>query len=294
MNDLWHANTPEARLFRENARSFNNAVCLTSIKVNMRHFKKGFNPSIIFEGKATQLAGPLKAADGEQPCFAQLYVHDPVLESSLRFKNMVIPANMSHAQKRVIENILTKIQKLLHNLNPFVQDFKQVIEIPIEEFGHGKIVISAKARPTGEHKRRYNTQINLQEVSILTNSMPHDLVLQPRGGSLQKISDLNPKGMPLHFTLLFPYGTYGWDPDRKHADGKRRVTTREFYVYHLNQRDIDRDYIHLAGRLFQEWICMAWVAVENQKLNYQRMNQKALRADSLRALKRQPRTREDS
>ena len=163
LNDLWHANTPEARLFRENARSFNNAVCLTSIKVNMRHFKKGFNPSIIFEGKATQLAGPLKAADGEQPCFAQLYVHDPVLESSQRFKNMIIPANMSNAQKKVLECVLTKIQNLLHSHNPFVRDFKQVIEIPVEELGHGKIIISAKARPTGEHERRYNSQINLQE-----------------------------------------------------------------------------------------------------------------------------------
>ena len=55
-------------------------------------------------------------------------------------------------------------------------------------------------------------QVNLQEVSILTNSQPHDLVLQRRGGGLQNISDLNPKGMPLHFTLLFPHGTYGWDP----------------------------------------------------------------------------------
>ena len=116
-------------------------------------------------------------------------------------------------------------------------------------------------------------------MSILTNSEPHDLVLQLRGGELQSISDLNPKGMPLHFTLLFPHGTYGWDLTMRHTDGKRRVTTREFYVYHLNIR-YATDFIHLAGRLFQEWICMAWVAVENQKLMYQRMNQKALRADS--------------
>ena len=105
------------------------------------------------------------------------------------------------------------------------------------------------------------------------------MVLQQRGGPLQTISDLNPKGMPLHFIILFPYGTYGWDPELKHTDGKRRVTPREFYVYHLNQRD-KADYIHLAQRLFQEWICMAWITVENQKLNFQRMNQKALRADS--------------
>ena len=90
-------------------------------------------------------------------------------------------------------------------------------------------------------------QVNLQEVSILTNSQPHDLVVQLRGGGLQNISDLNPKGMPLHFTLLFPHGTYGWDPNKRHTDGKKRVMTREFYTYYLNQRDQEIGYIHKAG-----------------------------------------------
>ena len=59
INDLWHKDTAEARLFREHARPINNAVCLTSIKVKTKDL--GYNPSIIFEGKATQLAGPLQA-----------------------------------------------------------------------------------------------------------------------------------------------------------------------------------------------------------------------------------------
>ena len=91
--------------------------------------------------------------------------------------------------------------------------------------------------------------------------------------------------MPLHFILLFPYGTYGWDPESRHKDGKRKVTPREFYVYHLNERNRETDYIHRAQRLFQEWICMAWIAVENQKLNFQRQNQKALRADTYKNIK---------
>ena len=76
INKLLKANTVKGKVFRDNARSINNAVCLTSIKVNHRHFKQGFNPSIIFEGRVQQLAGPIQAAEGEQPCFAQLYVHD--------------------------------------------------------------------------------------------------------------------------------------------------------------------------------------------------------------------------
>ena len=37
---LWMSNTPEARLFRENSRSFNNGLALASLKVNERKFKE--------------------------------------------------------------------------------------------------------------------------------------------------------------------------------------------------------------------------------------------------------------
>ena len=134
---------------------------------------------------------------------------------------------------------------------------------------------------------RYNAQTNLKEVSILTKSQSHDLVLQKRGGGLQTVSDLNPNGMPLHFTLLFPEGTKGWDQFVKHVDGKRRVTPKEFFTYHLSCRGRDgpnQGYLHMGGKLFQEWICMAWLTIENQRLEYQRRNQKALRADTYKSV----------
>ena len=58
--------------------------------------------------------------------------------------------------------------------------------------------------------------------------------------------------MPLHFMLLFSYGTYGWDLEVRHADSDRPVTKTDFYVYHLNARDVINGDLHLAGRLFQE------------------------------------------
>ena len=143
---------------------------------------------------------------------------------------MTLPSDISIQEKTVLQDLLQRIQNCLHEVNPFIQDFKQIMEIPDADIAHGKLVISAKA-PTGEHARRYNAQTNLKEVSILTNSQSHDLVLHKRGGGLQTVSDLNPKGMPLHFTLLFPLGTHGWDlHEMKHVDGKRRVTPREFFA----------------------------------------------------------------
>ena len=286
INELFKGNTPESKLFRENARSINGAVCLTSMKAKEQQMQSGFQPSVIIGGRIQHMMGPLEADDGTSPKFAQLYIKDPQLENSQRFESMSLPAGMSTSNKQRMKEVLRKVQDDLHRVNPYVKDFLQVKELQADEMPQGSIVISAKNRPAGEHTRRYNEQLNLNEVSILTNIEPHDLVIQKRSGGVQSVSSLNPKGMPLHFTLLFPHGTYGWDQFQKHVDGRRRVTPREWYTFHLNIRDIDMgNYVHLACRLFQEWICMAWFLVEDQRLAYQRQNQKALRADTYKNIR---------
>ena len=284
--ELFIGQNEDAKIFRKHARSINNAVCLTSLK-NHWQPRDGWQPSIIFQGRVQTRVGPLVPSDGQNPIFAQLYVHDPSMESTTRFNNMVLPGNIGIQERTVLQELLQRIQDCLHEVNPFVHDFKQILEISDEEIADGVLVISAKA-PTGEHARRYNAQTNLKEVRILTNTQSHDLVLQKRGGGLQIVSDLNPNGMPLHFTLLFPEGTKGWDQFLKHVDGKRRVTPKEFFTYHLSCRGRDgsnKDYLHMGGKLFQEWICMAWLTIENQRLEYQRRNQKALRADTYKSIR---------
>ena len=276
--DLWMGTDARSRIFRQHSRTINNGVCLSSIQVKER--VDGFTPSVIFQGKVMHRIGALSHVEGETPVYSQLYVLDSDMELTQRFQNMSIPASMSSKQRDVLKSVVETVQDAIHAVNPFTADFKQVLEIPEEDLTDGKVVISAKG-PSTEHERRYNLPTNLKEVSIVTNSKPNDMVLHLRGGGLQTISDLNPKGMPLHFTLLFPYGTYGWDMTVMKQGGKRRVTPREFYCYHLNVRKGENgDFLHRAGRLFQEWICMGWIVVEDQRLFFQSQNQKALRADS--------------
>ena len=277
--NLWIGNDSRSRLVKGHSRQLNNALSLSSLQVNERNLQ-GFNPSVIFQGKYHMRTGALLPATGEQPVYAQLYVYDANLESTQRFQNMRIPGSTTNAQKGVLKKVLKIAQDVIHEHNPYVQDFKQIIEMSDDDVAEGAIVISAKG-PREEHARRYNAPTNLNEVCILMNPGKHDLVVQKRGGGLQYVSDLNPSGMPMHFTLLFPYGTHGWDQDSRQASGKRRIATREFYAFHLNVREGDNgNYLHTAARLFQEWICIAWLVIEDQRLNYQEQNQKALRADS--------------
>ena len=253
---LWMGSDSKAKLFRKFTREMNNAVALSSIQVNEKRFA-GFSPNVIFQGQAFHRTGALIPADGERPVYSQLYVMDSALEKTQRFANMTLPRGLSQQQKTNLKSILDSIQDSIHAVNPFVADFKQIIEL--EDLAEGKIVITAKA-PNNEHARRYNLPVNLKEVSILTNEEKHDLVIHKRGGDLQTISILNPKGMCLRFTLLFPYGTPGWDPQAKHVDGRRRITTREFYNFHLQERENQNEnFLHRATRLFQEFICTSCV-----------------------------------
>ena len=65
---------------------------------------------------------------------------------------------------------MKKLQETISEVNIYVKDFIQICEIPDEEIINGKLVISCKARPVGEHSRRYNLQGSLSEVSVPTDS----------------------------------------------------------------------------------------------------------------------------
>ena len=281
---LWQSQDRKSTLFRKHCRVINNAVCLSSIIVKER--RVGYTPSVIFQGKMQHKLGPLQPADGERPQFAQLYVLDPTLELSERFARMTIPAGMSTADRDLLHELLETVQTELHNCNPFVRDFKQCLEIPDEDIADGQLVISSK-QPNGQHPRRYNDQINLDEVRILSNTEPHDLIVHKRGGDLQEVSILNPTGMPLHFTLLFPHGNWGWNQYTQQTTGTRRVSIREFFAYHMNFRvnSVNLNYLFSAGRLFQEWLCFAYTSVEDQRLHYHRTHQSQLRADTYQCVR---------
>ena len=139
---------PTSKVFKNNARVLNNAICLSSVKVTEKKLP-GYNPSVIFQGCVTQFMGPLRAADGDAR-FAQLYCLDPVLETTKRIGNMNIPTNISKQDEIILLSLLDTIQNVIHDNNPFVKDFIQVFNLPTQL--EGTIVISAKAKPKDGHE----------------------------------------------------------------------------------------------------------------------------------------------
>ena len=154
------ADTTKSKIFLKYIRPLNNALCLSSLKTNYQTFR-GYNPTVIIQGQVHQYAGPLQARDGENPVYAQLYVQDPSLEMTTRFANLTVPVGITTQEKSKLWSILQMLQDVLKLCNPYIRDFRQIIKIPEEQIANGRLVISAKAQPQGEHEQRYNPQVIL-------------------------------------------------------------------------------------------------------------------------------------
>ena len=105
ITNLLKADTVEGKLFRQNTRTFNNALALSSLQVQVRSFAGGYTPCIVFEGKVCQRIGPLLPDEGNDPKFAQLYVHDPATEKTVRIRNMNLPQSLNKKEIEMMENV---------------------------------------------------------------------------------------------------------------------------------------------------------------------------------------------
>ena len=166
-----------SKVFLKYIRPLNNALCLSSLRANYQIFKN-YNPTVIIQGQVHQYAGPLQAREGETPVFAQIYVQDPSLEMTTRFANLTVPASITAQEKSKLRTLLQELQDTLRESNLFVQDFCQIISIPDDQLTNCQLVISAKARPQGEHERRYNPQVFISPISLLNCQLMFRCVLR--------------------------------------------------------------------------------------------------------------------
>ena len=110
-----------------------------------------------------------------------------------------------------------------------------------------------------------------------------DIVLYERTGSLQSITENNCTYDSLHYVLLFPSRDNGWHLNIPHDQGKDSVTTMEFYSFRLMIRSAVSK-LHLSSRLFHQYIVDMYAKVEQQRLNYIKLNQHNIRVDLYRGL----------
>ena len=253
---LWTDDGVEARTFRKFARHLNSALALSSLSASeVEPPTGGYAPCLVIQGRLYQRLGPMEAPPGRQPTFAQIYLSDPLAEdpdaeAAIRLGHVRLPAATSGPTQCRLLDLLRELQAMLRQHNPWVQDFLTAGEVLAEDVEHRRLVISADARPAGQHERRYNAAEGFREVAVLIGDEPgrHDLVLRRRAiqgpDALQMIDETHRACDPLHFVLLFPLGTAGWQlgiaqAPRPGQQRQRDISTLKYYAFRIQVSDME-------------------------------------------------------
>ena len=102
------------------------------------------SPSVAVQDLPYHRIGPLRPEPNEKPCFAKIYIHNPqhdVEEATIRLGWMRLPLDISVAKQRSLHELLRRLQALLRQCNPYIQDFLAIGEIPEEQVEQQKMVI---------------------------------------------------------------------------------------------------------------------------------------------------------
>jgi len=116
LDALWtDVGDAKAKLLREFARKFNNAMALAYEEVLEPDLADGSNwqPSVVIQGKLYHRIGPLTTDENKTKAFAQLYVHDASANDDIaatRRQHMYLPKQTSKAKR---ETALALLRELL-------------------------------------------------------------------------------------------------------------------------------------------------------------------------------------
>lgn len=129
--------------------------------------------------------------------------------------------------------IISSLQKMLHENNHLIQIFKYALEqLPKDDY---KIVLKADKIPSDHHVKRYNLP-TINEVAILmvdTEANNRDIIICKRNNTLQRVCETHKSYDSLQYPLLFPLGEDGYHFELKLFDQKSGCEIDK-KVYKLN------------------------------------------------------------
>ncbi|SGY16006.1 BQ5605_C012g06732 [Microbotryum silenes-dioicae] len=226
---LLQGSDSEAKAFRENARSYNNALSFTSLAALWDQTQVGTLGSPVFRvfGRLYHRLGALIPAVNQCPAFAQTWLINPAEATDTRLEP---DGADSHMQR----STLTKLESMLRTKNHFVREFASAK--PRAGWDTAKEWILRLCLPPGRDRRTHNPPTSSTEMAMLicdsdTNTGecgPQDLILQVHGDrcsdgrpKYQVISSLHPGKMASTPTFLFAGST---KPGRQSPETESRST----------------------------------------------------------------------
>ena len=270
-------------------RAYNSVLSFASIGANVDERlieRTGGIYTYRIHGSMYHRLGSLLPETGQQPAFVQLYFYDTSHEVD----------NRMHYMNKLDKDTLIVLQNMIRSVNRFYTFFKQAldeetlvdsststIELP------GQNVAMRIVETAEMDLRRYNCPSSSEVAVIVPDQLAgiRDIRVSVRGGHIQSISELNPEYSPLAYVLLFPTGSpAGWhDYMIQSGPNASLPSTRLSCLQHAAFRLFTRpsplfsNHLHLAGKLFHQYIVDCYAQVEQGRMNFIRSNQSKLRAE---------------
>lgn len=268
--------------FRKNIRMYNSIFAFTSmggrVYKSINHARGPYVYRI--SGQNYHYFGSLLPEFGKKPQFAQLYIYDTENEIQNRI-NCII-------QEEVEPQIVRRIREMLDEHNVLAKSFRMARnryrEQPQSEF-HLRL-LSERTKDGRQYNMKSSTEVAGLIIGELTDAnFQRDVIVEHQKNGLQRITNLHPSFMSMSYPLIHPYGEDEYRLGirlvdvRNKAFTRNELTMRQFYFFRIQQRCNEGHTLLQAGRLLQQYIVDAYMAIEEERFRYIHNNQKKLRAN---------------
>ncbi|KAL3643547.1 hypothetical protein CASFOL_014362 [Castilleja foliolosa] len=285
--DLTYGKTPRSKHFIQNIRSYNSMFAFTSMGGKIDNsLNQGNGPPVFkLQGQNYHRIGSLLPIEGEQPKFAQLYIHDTTNEISNRIKSV----RSSNKETKLQEAIVEDLKSMLDENNILAQLFRMAKEKLTEQGGRN---VSIKLiRKRGPEVRTYNLPEVSEIAALIVGDFDEglgnrDIIIETRSGKLKRINELHPSYLGLQYPLIFSYGEDGYRDDfyyknRNQSVQRKRtkITMRDFFAFRFHDRVDEVNLLLKSRRLTQQLIVDAYTLIESGRLLFMRLNQKKFRSE---------------
>ncbi|XP_008482471.2 uncharacterized protein LOC103519163 [Diaphorina citri] len=268
---------PDSEHFLANIRKYNGCFQMTSFGAKEVH-EGNFMPTFKVQGQVYHRIGSLLPVSDKDPSFLQIYfVGNEEREMSLRCQHY----------PGVKPGLISQLQKMLHDNNPYIKDFKTAME-NVSEGEEFKVVIHAERKPAGEHRGRFNAPTATEVALVIVGQEfeKRDIILHGRDTGLKRISEIHRSYDSLQYPLIFCRGEDGYfinipqrDPSSKGPLNKM-VSASNFYSYRIMERASQFNYLLLCRSLLNQFLVDMYAKIETERLNFIRHNQSKLRTES--------------
>lgn len=240
--------TARSAAFVERALNYNNLLSFTSEGVDKMDHRVGRTTCKI-QGGMYHAIGPLLPEEGVTERYAQCYFIDNSQDQ--------VDTRMTYAgqvERSIDADIVLLLQRLLRDINPYVQSFKTCRERlldnearhPLQTMNVRIIQHDPRRADRGTHNRPTSSEVACIMIAPPNGAkgrIARDIRIEVKGGGLMRVPEWHSSYMALRYVLHFPFGEQSWHDSlplrgherlpEGHLFATRRLNIRQRTLYNI-------------------------------------------------------------